>query len=185
MSKAALAASVALITVLVLPGGPVPASKPASASEWLGLSVPRALVLSAQAQRFLALQYRAFPTEFMGCMIGEVRGRRALVQRIAPADVEPAQSTGSWVAPTQTCEEAGWTGTIGMIHSHPAAERCWYYFPGTQVLSSDGNSFLRTPYPVDAIMCGDRVVWISRDMVQKQVALVGAGEWTSSVAEAR
>src|SRR2546425_6073009 len=35
---------------------------------------PRMLILSDQARRFLAL-YRAFPTEFMGCMIGEVRGR--------------------------------------------------------------------------------------------------------------
>jgi len=50
-------------------------------------------------------------------------------------------------------------------------ERCWYYFPGTQVPSSDAESFGRQPYPVDAIMCGDHVVWISRDMVQQQVRL--------------
>ena len=47
---------------------------------------PRMLILSDQARRFLAL-YRAFPTEFMGCMIGEVRGRAIVVDRIAPADV--------------------------------------------------------------------------------------------------
>src|SRR5438034_11538186 len=35
----------------------------------------RALVLSDQARRYLALQYRAYPTEFLGCMIGELRGR--------------------------------------------------------------------------------------------------------------
>jgi hypothetical protein len=58
-----------------------------------------------------------------------------------------------------------------MIHSHPTGERCWYYFPGTQVPSSDAESFGRQPYPVDAIMCGDHVVWISRDMVQQQVRL--------------
>src|SRR3989441_9699648 len=46
---------------------------------------PRMLILSDQARRFLAL-YRAFPTEFMGCMIGEVRGRAIMVDRIAPAD---------------------------------------------------------------------------------------------------
>jgi len=63
-------------------------------------------------------------------------------------------------------------GTVGMIHSHPTGERCWYYFPGTQVASSDAQSFARQPYAVDAIMCGDRVVWISRDMVQQQVPLV-------------
>src|SRR5207245_8973600 len=70
------------------------------------------------------------------------------------------------------CEDAGWMGTVGMIHSHPTGERCWYYFPGTQVASSDAQSFARQPYAVDAIMCGDRVVWISRDMVQQQVPLV-------------
>jgi hypothetical protein len=59
-----------------------------------------------------------------------------------------------------------------MIHSHPTGERCWYFFPGTEVGSSDAQSFARQPYSVDAIMCGDRVVWISRDMVQQQVPLV-------------
>ena len=58
-----------------------------------------------------------------------------------------------------------------MIHSHPTGERCWYFFPGTQVASSDGQSFLRQPYPVDAIMCGDNVVWIGRDLQQQQIQL--------------
>jgi Prokaryotic homologs of the JAB domain len=131
----------------------------------------RALVLSEQARRYLSLNYKSYPTEFMGCMIGEMRGNAVIVRRIAPADVEPQQSTRTHVVPRQTCEEAGWTGTVGMIHSHPDGERCWYYFPGTRVASSDAQSFGRQPYPVDAIMCGDRVVWISRDMVQQQVPL--------------
>jgi hypothetical protein len=42
------------------------------------------------------------------------------------------------------------------------------------VATSDAQSFGRQPYPVDAIMCGDRVVWISRDMAQQQVQLVDA-----------
>src|SRR2546425_7153493 len=50
------------------------------------------LVLSDQARRYLALQFRAFATEFMGCMIGDVRGAVVLVRRIAPADVEPTRS---------------------------------------------------------------------------------------------
>jgi len=134
----------------------------------------RALVLSEQARRYLILQYRSFPTEFMGCMIGEVHGNAVIVHRIAPADVEPRQSTETRVVPKQTCEDAGWMGTVGMIHSHPSGERCWYFFPGTQVASSDAQSFGRQPYPVDAIMCGDRVVWLSRDMVQQQVRLAEA-----------
>jgi len=130
------------------------------------------LVLSDQARRYLALQYRSYPTEFMGCMIGETRGSTVVVRRIAPADVEPKHSTPTRVVPHQTCEDAGWLGTIGMIHSHPGGERCWYFFPGTQVASSDGQSFAGQPYPVDAIMCGDHVVWINRDMAQAQLSLV-------------
>jgi hypothetical protein len=135
-------------------------------------AIVRRLILSDQARRYLALQYRSYPTEFMGCMIGETRGSVVLVRRIAPADVEPKQSTPTRVVPHQTCEDAGWSGTVGMIHSHPGGERCWYYFPTTKVASSDGQSFARQPYPVDAIMCGDHVVWINRDMAEAQLSLV-------------
>lgn len=131
----------------------------------------RALVVSDQARRYLTLLYRSLPTEFMGCMIGQVRGPVVFVQRIAPADVDPAHSTRTHVLPRQTCEAAGWNGTVGMIHSHPGGERCFYYFPGTQVASSDAEAFARQPYPVDAIMCGDSIVWISRDKTQRQVRL--------------
>ena len=129
-----------------------------------------ALIVSDQARRYLRLAYAA-PTEFMGCMIGQVRGSAVYVQRVAPADVDPAHSTRTHVLPRQTCEEAGWVGTVGMIHSHPGGERCFYYFPGTQVASSDAESFARQPYPVDAIMCGDSIVWIGRDHAQRQLRL--------------
>ncbi len=131
----------------------------------------RTLVVSDQARRYLELAYGSVPTEFMGCMIGRVHGPVVFVQRIAPADVDPAHSTQTHVLPRQTCEEAGWQGTVGIIHSHPGGERCFYYFPGTQVASSDAESFGRQPYPVDAIMCGDSIVWISRDKTQRQVRL--------------
>ena len=130
----------------------------------------RALVVSDQARRYLTLAYGS-PTEFMGCMIGQVHGPVVFVQRIAPADVDPAHSTRTHVLPRQTCEEAGRTGTVGMIHSHPGGERCFYYFPGTQVASSDAASFALQPYRVDAIMCGDSIVWISRDGAQRQQRL--------------
>lgn len=131
----------------------------------------RALVVSAQARRYLTLAYGSHATEFLGCMIGQVRGPVVFVQRIAPADVDPAHSTRTHVLPRQTCEEAGWKGTVGVIHSHPGGERCFYYFPGTQVATSDAASFGQQPYPVDAIMCGDSIVWISRDKTQRQVRL--------------
>jgi len=129
------------------------------------------VVLSGQARRYLALQFKAYPTEFMGCMIGERMGNVIVVRRIAPADVDSAQATATHVVPMGSCEAAGWTGTVGMIHSHPGAKSCWYYFPGTQVATSDMQSFSRQPYPVDAIMCGDTLVWIGRDYQERRVPL--------------
>src|SRR5437899_3755849 len=123
----------------------------------------RKLILSDQARRYLALQYRSYPTEFMGCMIGEARGSAVLVRRIAPADVEPSHSTATRVVPHQTCEDAGWSGTVGVIHSHPGGERCRYYLPTTQVASADGQSVASQPDPVAAILCGDHVVRMGRE----------------------
>src|SRR2546422_6952820 len=54
-----------------------------------GGTVARKLILSDQARRYLALQYRSYPTEFMGCMIGrseehtsELQSRLHLVCRL-------------------------------------------------------------------------------------------------------
>jgi len=140
----------------------------------IGAPVPQThvLVLSDQARRYLGLEYRMFPTELMGCMIGEVHGSVVRVQRIAPADVDPAESTPTRVRPRRTCEDAGWLGTVGMIHSHPGGERCFYYFPGTQVPSSDAQSFWLQAYPVDAILCGDSLVWINRGSIEQRLSLV-------------
>jgi len=166
-------AGVAGLTLLLMPlPGHGQSVASAAGQEPVRAPAARVLVLSDQARRFLMLQYRAFPTEFMGCMIGELQGQTIVVRRIAPADVDPTQSTATWVVPQQTCESAGWTGTVGTIHSHPTAERCWYFFPGTQVPTSDGRSFLTTPYPVDAILCGTQVVWISRDLTQREMPLL-------------
>jgi len=58
---------------VVLMGGVLLALQPAP-PDLIGAPLPQAhaLVLSDQARRSLALEYRAFPTELMGCMIGEV-----------------------------------------------------------------------------------------------------------------
>jgi hypothetical protein len=166
-----LAGLAALLLTTARPGLPQSGGQLRPASAAPSEDAPRLLILSDQARRFLALEYRAFPTEFLGCMIGTVAGEVVMVERIAPADVDPAQSTATWVVPQQSCERSGWAGTIGTIHSHPSAERCWYFFPGTRVPSADGQSFLMAGYPVDAIMCGDRVVWINRGLVQRELAV--------------
>ncbi len=145
----------------------------------------RVLVLSNQARRFLALLFESSRVEFMGCMIGEVDGDVVRVERIAPADVAPSQATETWIVPAQTCEQAGWAGTVGHVHSHPSGAQCWYYFPNTQVGTSDAQAFLRTPYPVDAIVCGAQVVWISRDMTQQQMPLGDDRDWNLLAATAR
>src|SRR3989442_4464898 len=51
------------------------------------------LVLSDQAVRLLALDSRSFQTEFLGCMIGEIRNGVVRVDRIAPADVRSEEHT--------------------------------------------------------------------------------------------
>lgn len=163
-----------MIVAALEPAVPTTHAAPASGARGTD-KVARKLVLSDQARRFLALQYRNFSTEFLGCMIGEMRDSVAYVERIAPADVQPDHSTKTWVVPARSCEDAGWTGTIGRIHSHPSGTACVYFLPGTAVLNSDGQTFVRSDYPVDAIMCGDRVVWIARELTEHQVAMVETG----------
>ncbi len=139
---------------------------------------PQVLQFTGQAHRVLGLVYRPHQTELMGCMIGEIRGDTVRVERIAPADVDPEHSTPEHVLPRQTCEAAGWGPTVGLVHAHVTAESCWYFFPGTRVPTSDGQSFLRGGYPVDAILCGAEVVWINRAMEQRRHPLpaVDAGD---------
>jgi hypothetical protein len=136
------------------------------------LSQADALILSDQAKRSLGLEYRASSTELMGCMIGDVYGSVVRVQRIAPADVDPTESTPTRVRPRRTCEDVGWVGTVGTIHKHPGGERCFYYFPGTKVASSDAQSFGLQACPVDAILCGDSLVWINRASIERRFPLL-------------
>jgi hypothetical protein len=140
------------------------------------MPAPSVLILADQARRELALVYAAHATELLGCLIGELRGDTVQVDRIAPADVDPAHSTPTHVLPRGNCEQAGWTRTVGMIHSHPDAKECWYLIPGTRVPGSDGESFLRGSYPIDAILCGQRLVWINREMKTSEVRLVSTPE---------
>src|SRR2546430_4768147 len=153
----AVAAAAGLITLLALQPEPARFSAVAATR----VSHARALVLSEQARRYLVLQYRSFPTEFMGCMIGEMHGNAVIVHRIAPADVDPKQSTATRVVPNQTCEEPRWPGTVGVIHSHPSGERCWYFFPGTQLAAPAAQSLSRPPCPVDGSTSGVRARWFA------------------------
>src|SRR5258708_12006007 len=57
----------------------------------IGAPLPQAhaLVLSDQARRSLALAYRAFPTELLGCMIGKVHAPPLPLQRTPPPHLHP------------------------------------------------------------------------------------------------
>lgn len=168
---------VAVATVLAVLGVVDTSAAPATGAP----PIITVLVLSDQARRLLELQHRSLQTEFMGCMIGEIREGTVVVHRIAPADVEPSHSTTTWVSPRQSCEDAGWTGTVGVIHTHPTGERCWYFFPSTRVATSDAESFAHTRYAVDAIMCGDYVVWVGRTLLEQRIVLVRRKQMAGSI----
>jgi len=90
-------------------------------------------------------------------MIGEIHGNAVIVRRIAPADVEPGHSTATRVVPEQTCEDAGWVSTVGMIHSIPMASGA-VLLPEAQVASFRRALVARQAYPVGRIMRGTRGV---------------------------
>src|SRR5207244_4597150 len=72
----------------------------------------RVLLLSAQARRYLLLQHRAYATEFMGCMIGTIRGDAVIVERIAPADADSAPATPPPALPRQRGEPPSWRHSL-------------------------------------------------------------------------
>src|SRR5436309_42011 len=80
-------ATAGLMVLLALQPESVRLVEPAAAGLSPSATAVRTLIISEQARRYLALQYRSFPTEFMGCMIGEVHGATVIVQRVAPAVV--------------------------------------------------------------------------------------------------
>lgn len=58
--------------------------------------------------------------------------------------------------------ECNTKNVVGNIHTHPAGEACYYWFPGTRVATSDYVSAMITPYSIDAIYCKGRVVWLDK-----------------------
>src|SRR5437667_142189 len=68
--------------------------EPAGISSDRSDSHARALILSDQARRYLTLQYRSYPTEFMGCMIGEIHGNAVIVPRLHVRRRDPPHDHG-------------------------------------------------------------------------------------------
>ena len=134
-------------------------------------AAPHVLVVGDQARHELALVYSGRATELLGCLIGRIEGDTVRIDRIAPAHVDPAHSTPVHVLPQESCEDAGWKPVIGTVHNHPEGQNCWFVFPGTRVPASDGKSFLDGTYPVSAILCGPRLIWVTRDLMHHELGL--------------
>src|SRR5436309_14656267 len=113
-----LGATLGIVSLLALQPEPARLARSAAAHELSAANAPRALVLSAQARRFLLLQYRSFSTELIGCMIGEVLAGVVVLTRIAPAAVDPEESTSTPVIPTKTSERPSRSVSAVVIHSH-------------------------------------------------------------------
>jgi hypothetical protein len=156
---------------------------PAAVDTGRGRAV-RVLVLAPRVLRFLALQFHHYTDEFGACLLGERRGDTLFVVRADPADVDPADVTPIGVNWRRSCEETA-PGSVGMIHSHVRGAACYFQLPrdrpagvtrtwygGDSVWTQDAVSFFRRPaHAVTAIMCGEAIVWMSRDSVTRVASL--------------
>jgi hypothetical protein len=127
------------------------------------------LEIAPQAWRYLRLSYLRYGNhEFLGCMLGHRVGDTVWVRGIGPADVQAAPNDSTTVRADQTCAVQGWQGVIGTIHSHtePVGPSCSHWYRGLQVWTTDMAAFVYGPYPIAAIFCGNRIVWINRDKAE-------------------
>jgi Prokaryotic homologs of the JAB domain len=127
------------------------------------------LDISPQVWRYLALSYLRYGNhEFLGCMLGKREGDTIKVRGVGPADVKSAAGDSTAVKAEQTCALQGWEGVVGTIHSHPepVGPTCTHWYRGLQIWTTDMAAFVYGPYPVAAIYCGDRIVWINRAKVE-------------------
>jgi len=84
------------------------------------------LICPTRRAAILALQYRSYPTEFMGCMIGETRAAPSWYGASRRPTSSPSIHSHAG-RPSPDVRGRRGSGTVGMIHSHPGGERCWYY----------------------------------------------------------
>jgi hypothetical protein len=125
---------------------------------FFGLAVPTVSRLDlAPAARAVLAAFASSPTERLGCLLGSIDGVTVRVDSVVTTDDSAATSTQA-VARTPCPPHA-----LGRVHSHPGGEKCWYWFPGTRMETSDAVSFRRGGYAVDAIVCGPALVWVARD----------------------
>ena len=131
------------------------------------------LVLSLNpTPRALLRVWAGSPTEQIGCLLGTISGDSLVVEEVRPLVVQEWPSEFGEIRQSTTVARAECPkGTLGRVHNHPKATRCWYQFPGTMVPTGDGVMAARSPFPIDAIVCGSKLVWADRQLNVHEMAL--------------
>lgn len=112
------------------------------------------------------------PNEQIGCLLGTVVGDSLNVEEVRPLAVQEWPSEFGEIRHTTTVARAECPhGSLGRVHNHPGGQRCWYQFPGTMVPTSDGVVASRTPFTIDAIVCGHKLVWTDRHLNVHEMVL--------------
>jgi hypothetical protein len=108
--------------------------------------------------------------EHLACMIGAIDHNVARIDSIVPVAVDSLHEAKLWVAHQNAC--VSMPNVVGIVHSHPDTDRCWYKFPGTDVPTSDEYGAKSSPFPIDAISCdGKWLVWINKDGLEQRISL--------------
>jgi hypothetical protein len=155
-----------LVLIAMCAAGPVAGQVTAAGVNPDTMPAPK---FSEQAIAMLAAEYAARPhQEFLGCMLGWVRGDTVLVQRVVLAKGQTGDSNSVSLPFDRGCTN-DFDNVIGHIHSHTKAElvkgdQCSYYHlvDGHQRWLQDLTNFRYGPhgYVADAIYCGDRITWL-------------------------
>ena len=102
------------------------------------------------------LQLNNDSMERYACLYGYHIGPHYLVTSVkTPTQVDRAMRSGPRWITEATCPK----NALGIAHNHPNRERCYYTYPGTYVLTSDGVSAKMSGLPLNVIVCGDKFVW--------------------------
>lgn len=112
------------------------------------MTTPAAAQVLAPMAREQLQEMATFHAEVLGCLIG----RDSTIEHVV---IVQADGSGIQIARRSACPPRA----LGYVHNHPTAEKCWYAFPGTAVLTSDGWAAQASPYLFDAIVCGAVLVW--------------------------
>ena len=122
--------------------------------------------LTISPTAYMALNYFKFSeSEIVGCLFGTEDNNAYHIMTILPD--YSAKSKRTSVIPTKPCPSTA----MGRIHNHAEGEGCWYKFPETSVETSDGVSFRLGGYSIDIIVCKDKLVWIDKTGIEREMLL--------------